>query len=507
MVTLNALALIVALSGAGETVLLDFTSPSCGPCQTMESTIGRLTRDGYPVQKIDVAQRPDLARQYQVTGVPCFVMLSNGLEVDRVVGACSHARLVEMFAAAQPHSAMPELDGHRRPSSNEVVRAQSPDSQLDSVPASNTNIADTKRAAYDATIRLRIEDATGHSIGTGTIVDTHGQEALAVTCGHIFRDSGGQGRVLVDLFPNGQSHTVEGTLISYDLTRDIGLVSFVPGFAVSPVQIAPAGHRFATGEPVFSVGCDDGREPSVRDSRITSIDRYLGPPNIEATGEPAQGRSGGGLFSQDGFLIGICNHGDPKDDEGIYASLPTIHWELDRVGQRRLYQPNAEALAMQGLSPSRVEEDRRTEFIPFGGTLAMQESSSNRVEPRRLDASPRATAQTVSPVMAASAQLQDIAASDLGRRNDVSQNGLPPSDTEVICIVRSRGNPESEERVYVLDQPSADLLDRLARESRGASAASQVASRNVRPSSPRPNAIRATAPGEPVVRAQSADGR
>jgi len=448
----------------------------------MESTIGRLTRDGYPVQKIDVAQRPDLARQYQVTGVPCFVMLSNGLEVDRVVGACSHARLVEMFAAAQPHSAMPELDGHRRPSSNEVVRAQSPDSQLDSVPASNTNIADTKRAAYDATIRLRIEDATGHSIGTGTIVDTHGQEALAVTCGHIFRDSGGQGRVLVDLFPNGQSHTVEGTLISYDLTRDIGLVSFVPGFAVSPVQIAPAGHRFATGEPVFSVGCDDGREPSVRDSRITSIDRYLGPPNIEATGEPAQGRSGGGLFSQDGFLIGICNHGDPKDDEGIYASLPTIHWELDRVGQRRLYQPNAEALAMQGLSPSRVE-------------------------PRRLDASPRATAQTVSPVMAASAELQDIAASDLGRRDDVSQNGLPPSDTEVICIVRSRGNPESEERVYVLDQPSADLLDRLARESRGASAASQVASRNVRPSSPRPNAIRATAPGEPVVRAQSADGR
>ena len=482
MVTLNALALIVALSGAGETVLLDFTSPSCGPCQTMESTIGRLTRDGYPVRKIDVAQRPDLARQYQVTGVPCFVMLSNGLEVDRVVGACSHARLVEMFATAQPHSTMPEPDGRRRPSSDEVVRAQSPDSQLDSAPSSNTNIADTKRKAYDATIRLRIEDETGHSIGTGTIVDTHGQEALAVTCGHIFRDSGGQGRVLVDLFPNGQSHTVEGTLISYDLTRDIGLVSFVPGFAVSPVQIAPAGHRFATGEVVFSVGCDDGREPRLRDSRITSIDRYLGPPNIEATGEPAQGRSGGGLFSQDGFLIGICNHGDPKDDEGIYASLPTIHWELDRVGQRRLYQPNAEALVMQGLSPSRVE-------------------------PRRLDASPRATAQTVSPVMAASAQLQDVAASDLGRRDDVSQNSsqnrLPPSDTEVICIVRSRGNPESEERVYVLDQPSADLLDRLARESRGAMPASQVASRDVRPAWPRPN----VAPGEPVVRAQSADGR
>ncbi|HRX83070.1 MAG TPA: serine protease, partial [Pirellulaceae bacterium] len=270
-------------------------------------------------------------------------------------------------------------------------------------------------------------------------------------------------------------------LISYDLTRDIGLVSFVPGYEVAPVRIAPAGHHFAIGDAVFSVGCDHGAEPSIRDSRITSIDRYLGPPNIEATGEPAQGRSGGGLFAQDGFLIGICNHGDPKDDEGIYASLPTIHWELDRVGQRRLYQPNAEAIAMQGLSPSRIE-------------------------PRRLNASHEATAQSVSPVALANAQLQDISASDLGRR-DVRAAAIASGDTEVICIVRSRGNPQAEERVYVLEQPSSDLLDRLARESRGATTANQVATRHVQPASPRPNAIRSGAPGDPVVRAQSADQR
>ncbi|MDA1049314.1 MAG: trypsin-like peptidase domain-containing protein [Planctomycetota bacterium] len=471
MVTLNALALVVALAGSGETVLLDFTSRSCGPCQTMEPTIGRLTRDGYPVRQIDVAQHPEIAAQFQVTGVPCFVMLSDGREIDRVVGACSHARLVEMFANAQPQSSSAAPNRLRPASNNDIVRAQSPESTLVAIASPKTNVADPRRRAFDATIRLRIEDAGGHSVGTGTIVDTHGDEALAITCGHIFRDSGGQGRVLVDLFPEGQPRTVEGILISYDLTRDIGLVRFVPGFAVSPVRIAPAGHRFANGDVVFTVGCDNGREPSVRDSRITSIDRYLGPPNIEATGEPAQGRSGGGLFSQDGFLIGICNHGDPKDDEGIYASLPTIHWELDRVGQRRLYQPNAEALAMQGLSPSRIE-------------------------PRRIGANPEATARTVSPVAMASATLKDVARSDLAN-----------SDTEVICIVRSRGNPQAQERVYVLEQPSSELLDRLARESRGAMTASQVATRHVRPVTPRPNSLQATAAGEPVVRAQSADGR
>jgi len=481
MVILNALALVVALAGTGETVLLDFTSRSCGPCQTMEPTIGRLTRDGYPVRQIDVAQHPDLAAQFQVTGVPCFVMLSNGREIDRVVGDCSHARLVEMFATAQPQSSstLPSsAEPNRLPtaSSNDIVRAQSPESTLVAVASTNVNVADPRRGAFDATIRLRIEDASGHSIGTGTIVDTHGHEALAVTCGHIFRDSGGQGRVLVDLFPGGQLRTVEGTLLSYDLTRDIGLVSFVPGFAVSLARIAPAGHRFANGDAVFTVGCDNGREPSVRDSRITSIDRYLGPPNIEATGEPAQGRSGGGLFSQDGFLIGICNHGDPRDDEGIYASLPTIHWELDRVGQRRLYQPNAEALARQGLSPSRSD-------------------------PRRAAANSEATARAVSPVVMASVTRQDAAP-----RNQV-ESDLAQSDTEVICIVRSRGNPQAQERVYVLEQPSSDLLDRLARESRGAMAASQVATRHLPPLTSNPSAIRAAPPGEPVVRAQSADRR
>jgi hypothetical protein len=136
-----------------------------------------------------------------------------------------------------------------------------------------------------------------------------------------------------------------------------------------------------------------------------------------------------------------------------------------RVGQRRLYQPNADALAMQGLSPSRGE-------------------------PLRLAANPEA-AQTVTPVAAASAAQQEVA-----------QN-----DTEVICIVRSRGNPQAPERVYILEQPSSDLLDRLARESRGALAASQIATRNAPPVTPNPNPIRATAPGEPVVRAQSADHR
>ena len=48
-------------------------------------------------------------------------------------------------------------------------------------------------------MRLRIDDADGHSVGSGTIIDTRSGEALVLTCGHIFRDSQGKGKITIDL--------------------------------------------------------------------------------------------------------------------------------------------------------------------------------------------------------------------------------------------------------------------------------------------------------------------
>ena len=58
MVTLQVAFAAMALSGVGQTVLLDFYSDSCGPCREMNPTVQALINAGYPVQRVNVDQEP-----------------------------------------------------------------------------------------------------------------------------------------------------------------------------------------------------------------------------------------------------------------------------------------------------------------------------------------------------------------------------------------------------------------------------------------------------------------
>jgi thiol-disulfide isomerase/thioredoxin len=492
MSTASALLLTLAFAANGDTVLLEFTSEWCGSCRVMEPTIDRLVSAGYPVRKIDVDRSRQTAARFRIDGVPCFVMLVDGREVDRVSGSVSHDRLIQMYEMARNPVPNPRASPTRSfARHNDVVRAQSPDRELAAVPHVGQSAVATAvtfgahpsrlpaarsmpgssshrthftavHSAFQATVRLRVEDPLGHGYGSGTIIDVHGTEALVVTCGHLFRESAGKGKIEVDIFQNGQPRTVPGQLISYDLKRDIAMVSISPGRPISSARVAASGQGLARGVAVFSVGCDKGQRPSVRESRITAIDRYLGPPNIEVAGQPVDGRSGGGLFSSDGRLIGICNAADPADNEGIYAGLPTIHWELDRINQRRIYQPAREPLPRQaGPAPASVVQPLAPHTAP--------PSMPNRM---------------VVPTVAGQIQGHSVPLDSLG------------SDTEVICIIRSRHDPQGNQRLLVLDNPSADLLDRLRQASRAGVAAASLARHR---EAPRRTGF------DPVIRAQSAD--
>ena len=195
----------------------------------------------------------------------------------------------------------------------------------------------------ESTIRLTVADAGGKSKGTGVIVDARNGMALALTCGHLFRESAGRGPIEISLFAADAGNprctgVVAGELLDYDLDRDLALIRFaVPG-SVAVAPVAPLGTLLEPGASVASVGCDQGADPTVWSTRLTAVNRFQGHPNVEAARAPVEGRSGGPLFNAAGQVIGICFAADPQSDEGLYASLPSIHAKLDELQLSMVYQ-------------------------------------------------------------------------------------------------------------------------------------------------------------------------
>ena len=108
-----ALILSTAVYGHTDTLLLDFTSASCGPCPEMRPVIERLVRAGYRVRQVDIAREPEIAKQFKVDQVPTLVSLVDGREYARMVGKGSYEELVQMMTPHAVRGQSPEAPQSR----------------------------------------------------------------------------------------------------------------------------------------------------------------------------------------------------------------------------------------------------------------------------------------------------------------------------------------------------------------------------------------------------------
>jgi thioredoxin 1 len=70
--------------------LIDFYADWCGPCQVMKPMFDEVEKDyGSKVEfkRIDVETDNESAAQYGIMSIPTFVILKEGKEVSRRVGA------------------------------------------------------------------------------------------------------------------------------------------------------------------------------------------------------------------------------------------------------------------------------------------------------------------------------------------------------------------------------------------------------------------------------------
>jgi thioredoxin 2 len=79
-------------------VVVDFWAAWCGPCRMISPVLEDLAKrhaGHLKVVKVDVDANPGLAARFGAQSIPLLVVIRDGQEIDRVVGALPRAALEE----------------------------------------------------------------------------------------------------------------------------------------------------------------------------------------------------------------------------------------------------------------------------------------------------------------------------------------------------------------------------------------------------------------------------
>ncbi len=199
-------------------------------------------------------------------------------------------------------------------------------------------------AKRDASVRYYLQSSVrikqnGVVKGSGTICyyDEQTGEAWVISAGHLWNGNKEPGsppeEAEIELFYKNDKKlphpkTFKAEIICYSNRKvDIAFLKFRPDWVPQHYfSIAPKDYLLKKGDVLESTGCDRAEIPASYTVTIIEGER-VGPDLITQDNSPRPGRSGGGLLTTNGLLVGICwgtTEGDGSG-YGYFVPLRKIH--------------------------------------------------------------------------------------------------------------------------------------------------------------------------------------
>jgi len=186
----------------------------------------------------------------------------------------------------------------------------------ESVPLNICVLSEQRDDKFHDLLRVSVKILVSGNAGSGTIChyDESTGWAYVVSCGHLWSGNKkyspstiGKAKIIAwyheeQRLDNPQHYDSEVLFWSNDRGRDVSLLRFKPDWPCSYAPIS-VDRPVAVGSRLNSMGCDGGNEVA----RYEVVVQSSGGEDLTTKlNSPRPGRSGGGLITDDGIVVGVC---------------------------------------------------------------------------------------------------------------------------------------------------------------------------------------------------------
>ena len=225
-------------------------------------------------------------------------------------------------------------------------------------------------------ISAKVSSSEGSGSGTVCYFDQESGWAYVVSCGHLwsgdkkYEPSSKVKAKIILWYKAGVklespvAYEAESLFWSNKRGYDVSLLRFKPDW---PISYAPISSHFSPskGDSLHSVGCDGGREVARYEVKFAS---FSNPDILTNLNSPRPGRSGGGLFDENEFLVGICwGTSDTVSGNGIgyFTPVDAIRKVFVENGHAWLLELPADAKCLPILDHDDPNSKISHHFIPM----------------------------------------------------------------------------------------------------------------------------------------------